>query len=87
MNPKELDAWYKSMNSDENKDATLDSIYGDLLKKQLVGGVILNTNPDGTRETYTITESDINNVVEAIDTAHKQSALFVAAGTDGLKDR
>lgn len=84
MNPKELDAWYKSLDQVE-VDATLDSITSDLLRKVLRGGVIMNTPEGGVQERYTLKDEDLDDVVEQIDLSHKQVALRVAAGTQDLK--
>lgn len=81
MNPKELKEWQDA----EPEGDTMDEMYGNLLRRLMTGGSIINTTEDGKQEPYTIQPEDINDVVTAIGTSFKQRALMVSAGTYGLK--
>lgn len=70
---------------DGKEDKAKSAVLGELCKAVITGGVVINTNQDGTTEAVEITTADLPVLVNALNLAWQQEVLAVATGLDRLK--
>lgn len=68
-----------------NDTTGLNAVLVDILKAQVVGGRILNTDDKGVESPYDFSKDEVEAVVASLDYSWKIEALSVASGADRLK--
>ncbi|WMM74475.1 hypothetical protein RCF27_09410 [Rhodococcus pyridinivorans] len=84
-NPEQVKSWSEVFESKTLTNEQAEAKFREAANEVVVGGVILNTNEDGSQEKITFDKSQVAEVVAFLDLAALREITFVSSGSDRLK--